>query len=136
MVSEYINLEDAKRAIMHYIAEQTVSKYASSAECKAARYGAEGAMNELDCLPSFGGADAAQHKHFWGVVYALADMVLQYGYRVKFRKREALCDGGLSALETAFSALYTVGCPMNSNGTISVGKLLDFVEHAHRMRGE
>ena len=46
----YIRLTDAKHAIMDYIGEQTASKYASSAECKSARYGAEGAMNELDYL--------------------------------------------------------------------------------------
>jgi hypothetical protein len=49
--STYIKLSDAKHAIMNYIGEQTVSKYASSAECKAARGGAEGAMNELDYIP-------------------------------------------------------------------------------------
>jgi hypothetical protein len=46
----YIRLSDAKTAIMAYIGEQTVSKYASSEECKAARFGAEGAMNELGYL--------------------------------------------------------------------------------------
>lgn len=46
----YIKLSDAKHAIMDYIGEQTVSKYASSAECKSARGGAEGAMNELDYI--------------------------------------------------------------------------------------
>lgn len=47
----YIRLSDAKKAIMDYIGEQTVSKYATADECKAARYGAEGAMNELDYVP-------------------------------------------------------------------------------------
>ena len=46
----YIKLSDAKHAIMDYIGEQTVSKYASSAECKSARGGAEGAMNEFDYI--------------------------------------------------------------------------------------
>lgn len=46
----YIRLSDAKNAIMDYIGEQTVSKYASEAECKSARSGAEGAMNELDYI--------------------------------------------------------------------------------------
>jgi hypothetical protein len=46
----YIRLSDAKNAIMDYIGEQTVSKYASEAECKSARGGAEGAMNELDYI--------------------------------------------------------------------------------------
>lgn len=48
--STYIRLSDAKTAIMAYICEQTVSKYASQVECKAARSGAEGAMNELDYI--------------------------------------------------------------------------------------
>jgi hypothetical protein len=48
--STYIRLSDAKTAIMAYIGEQTVSKYASQVECKAARSGAEGAMNELDYI--------------------------------------------------------------------------------------
>ena len=46
----YIKLSDAKHAIMNYVGEQTVSKYASSEVCKAVRDGAEGAMNELDYL--------------------------------------------------------------------------------------
>lgn len=46
----YIKLSDAKHAIMNYVGEQTVSKYASSEVCKAVRDGAEGAMNELDYI--------------------------------------------------------------------------------------
>lgn len=46
----YIKLSDAKHAIMNYVGEQTVSKYASSEVCKAVRNGAEGAMNELDYI--------------------------------------------------------------------------------------
>jgi hypothetical protein len=47
----YIDREAAKTAIMNYISEQTVSKYATSAECKAAKSGAEGAFNEIDYIP-------------------------------------------------------------------------------------
>lgn len=46
----YIKLSDAKHAIMNYVGERTVSKYASSEVCKAVRDGAEGAMNELDYI--------------------------------------------------------------------------------------
>jgi hypothetical protein len=59
-------------------------------------------------------------------IYALADMVFQFGYRTKFRRQEAVCDGGLSALESAFWALQECGCPINSNGTITLKKLLEF----------
>lgn len=52
MDERYIKLSDAKYAIMDYIGEQTVSKYPSAELCKASRMGAEGAMNELDYVPS------------------------------------------------------------------------------------
>lgn len=61
-------------------------------------------------------------------VDALADMILQFGYRTTFRRKEAICDGGLSALENALSTLCDLGCPTNSNGTITVSKLLQFME--------
>lgn len=51
MYNYYIKLSDARYAIMDYIGEQTVSKYASAADCKLARDGAEGAMNALDYMP-------------------------------------------------------------------------------------
>jgi hypothetical protein len=52
MYDRYIKESDARYAIMDYIGEQTVSKYASSAECKAARYGAEGAMYAIEDVPT------------------------------------------------------------------------------------
>ena len=58
---------------------------------------------------------------------ALSDMVFQFGYETTFRRGKALCDGGLSALESAFSALMCCGCKVNSNGTISVKELLEFM---------
>lgn len=67
-------------------------------------------------------------KQLWNAVYALCDMVLQFGYTTTFRKKDALCDGGLSALETAFAALEWCGCPTNSNGTITVEKLLSYMD--------
>lgn len=59
-MTEYIEREAAKKAIMDYMADQTVSKYASSAECRAARSGAEGAFNEIDDLPA---ADVVEVRH-------------------------------------------------------------------------
>lgn len=58
---------------------------------------------------------------------ALANMVLQFGYETTFRRGKALCDGGLSALETAFSSLMICGCKVNSNGTIWIKELLEFM---------
>ena len=49
---EYIELEKAKQVIYDYILEQTVSKYPSAELCKASRMGAEGAMYELDYVPT------------------------------------------------------------------------------------
>jgi hypothetical protein len=63
-----------------------------------------------------------------GILYALADMVLQFGYSTTFRKKEAVCDGGLSALENAFWWLWQCGCKTNSNGSISVHNLLRFMQ--------
>ncbi len=68
-------------------------------------------------------------------VYATADLVLQFGYRTKFRKCEAVCDGGLSALENAFWVLERAGCKMNSNGTIQVKNLLKFMDEQEKTGG-
>jgi hypothetical protein len=70
----------------------------------------------------------AEMRQLWSAVYALADMVCQFGYSTKFRKQDALCDGGLSALENALSALTDCGCPTNSNGTITTKKLWQFMD--------
>lgn len=61
-------------------------------------------------------------------VYAVADLVLQFGYDTTFRGCKAVCDGGLSALENAFWALERAGCKMNSNGTIQVKNLCKFMD--------
>lgn len=61
-------------------------------------------------------------------ISALADMVNQFGYSTTFRKKEAVCDGGLSALENAFWGLEYCGCKVNSNGTISLKNLFEFQE--------
>ncbi len=62
-------------------------------------------------------------------VYAVADLVLQFGYRTKFRNCDAVCDAGLSALENAFWVLERAGCKMNSNGTIQVKNLCEFMDN-------
>lgn len=59
-------------------------------------------------------------------VNALADMVNQFGYDTTFRRQDAVRDGGLSALENAFSALWECGIKMNSNGTINRKNLWNF----------
>lgn len=61
-------------------------------------------------------------------LYGLADMVNQFSYRTKFHGKDALCDGGLSALENAFWMLGMAGCKINSNGTIQVKNLHQFME--------
>ena len=59
-MSEYIEREAAKRVIENCITEQTVSKYATSAECKAVRGGATIAMFTLDEIPA---ADVVEVRH-------------------------------------------------------------------------
>lgn len=51
-MSRYIKLQDAKNAIDNCITEQTVSMYATSAECRAARHGANLALFALDDIPT------------------------------------------------------------------------------------
>ena len=51
-MAEYIIREQAKQAIYEYILQQTVSKYPSEELCKASRMGAEGAMYEIDYVPT------------------------------------------------------------------------------------
>ena len=76
--------------------------------------------NGVIVLPN-GGKDA-----LFEAVNALADMVNQFGYSTTFRKKDAVCDGGLSALEKAFWALELCGCRVNSNGTITRANLWGF----------
>lgn len=77
--------------------------------------------NGVMVLPDF----SAKHA-LYNAVNALADMVNQFGYSTTFRKQDAVCDGGLSALENAFSALEDCGCKVNSNGTINRKELWEF----------
>ena len=66
-------------------------------------------------------------SQLYNAVSALADMVAQFGYSTTFRNQEAVCDGGLSALENAFSALQDCGCQLTSNGKITLKSLWEFV---------
>lgn len=68
----------------------------------------------------------AHIRAHYEAIYALADMVCQFGYSTTFRKQDAVCDGGLSALEYAFGALLDCGCKTNSNGTITFKNLWAF----------
>ena len=66
-------------------------------------------------------------------LYALADMVNQVAYSTKYYGKDAVCDGGLSALENAFLVLEQAGCKMNANGTIQRKNLHHFMEVVERM---
>lgn len=68
-------------------------------------------------------------------LYALADMVNQFAYSTKYYGKDAVCDGGLSALENAFLVLEHAGCKMNVNGTIQRKNLHHFMEVVERMAG-
>lgn len=65
-------------------------------------------------------------------LYALADMVNQFAYSTKYYGKDAVCDGGLSALENAFCVLEEAGCKMNANGTIQRKNLFHFMEVVER----
>ena len=66
-------------------------------------------------------------------LYALADMVNQFAYSTKYYGKDAVCDGGLSALENALLVLEQAGCKMNVNGTIQRKNLHHFMEVVERM---
>ena len=66
-------------------------------------------------------------------LYALADMVNQFAYSTKYYGKDAVCDGGMSALENAFLVLEQAGCKMNVNGTIQRKNLHHFMEVVERM---
>lgn len=68
-------------------------------------------------------------------LYALADMVNQFAYRTTYYGKDAVCDGGLSALETAFFVLGQAGCKVNANGTIQRKNLHHFMAVVERMEG-
>jgi hypothetical protein len=99
-------------------------------QAEYAGYRAIAFESEIDALPTANVVEVrgAEMRQLWSAVYALADMVCQFGYSTKFRKQDALCDGGLSALENALSALTDCGCPTNSNGTITTKKLFQFMD--------
>lgn len=85
---------------------------------------------------SEGELSKAHIQAHYEAIYALADMVYQFGYSTTFRNQDAVCDGGLSALEYAFGALLDCGCRMNSNGTITLKNLWVFQEEIRaKMKG-
>lgn len=65
---------------------------------------------------------------------ALADMVNQFGYCTTFRRGEAVCDAGLSALEYAFGVLEDAGCKVNSNGSIQRKRLFEFMDRIDKLK--
>lgn len=67
-------------------------------------------------------------------LYALADMVNQFAYSTKYYGKDAVCDGGLSALENAFWVLEQAGCKTNANGTIQRKNLFHFMEVMERCK--
>jgi hypothetical protein len=69
----------------------------------------------------------------YDALYALADMVNQFAYSTIFYGKDAVCDGGLSALENAFWVLGKAGCKVNSNGTIQRKNLFHFMAVLERM---
>ena len=73
------------------------------------------------------------NKALCDTLIALADMVNQFAYSTTFYGKEAVCDGGLSALEYAFWVLGQSGCKINSNGTIQRNNLFRYMEELERM---
>lgn len=74
-------------------------------------------------------------KPLCAALCALADMVNQFAYSTKYYGKDAVCDGGLSALENAFCVLEQAGCKVNANGTIQRKNLFHFMEVLERMGG-
>lgn len=93
---------------------------------------------EIKNAPTVDVAETVVHTQaHYEAIYALADMVVQFGYSTKFRNQNAVCDGGLSALEYAFGALEDCGCKVNSNGTITLKNLFAFQEEImKKIKGE
>lgn len=65
-------------------------------------------------------------------LYSVADLVNQFAYETTFRRKDAVADGGLSALEYAFNTLWMGGVKLNSNGTITREYLWKFMEEHYR----
>ena len=77
MEKEYIEREAAKNAIFEYICSHTMSKFPSAELLRASKMGAEGALNEIDDVPT---ADVAEVKHGEWVRSGRCDHV---PYRIK-----------------------------------------------------
>ena len=104
--------------------------------CDAVLEQAESIYNAGYRKQSEGELTKAHIEAHYEAICALADMVCQFGYSTTFRKKDAVCDGGLSALEYAFCALQDCGCKTNSNGTITLKNLWAFQEEFEaKMKG-
>lgn len=121
-------------------AEETVKEFAKFLVDKA-EFGTINVGDIADlCCEFLEGAEAkdvltqAHILAHYEAIYALADMVCQFGYSTTFRNQEAVCNGGLSALEVAFGALQDCGCRLNSNGTITLKNLFEFQEKFDKLR--
>ena len=76
------------------------------------------------------------NKELGEALYVLADMVNQFAYSTFYYGKDAVCDGGLSALESAFWVLEDAGCKINANGTIQRKNLFQFMEGLERIINE
>ena len=120
-MSEYIE-RGALLALFESAEEDDIELYGVHiSDC----FPAERASEIANTLPS---ADVVEVKHYCDALYALADMVNQFAYSTTFYGKEAVCDGGLSALEAAFWVLEQAGCKVNSNGTIQRANLFRFMD--------
>lgn len=76
------------------------------------------------------------NKELGEALYVLADMVNQFAYSTFYYGKDAVCNGGLSALESAFWVLEDAGCKINANGTIQRKNLFRFMEGLERIINE
>ena len=79
MGKEYIEREAAKNAIFEYICGHTMSKFPSAELLRASKMGAEGALNEIDDVPT---ADVAEVKHGEWMVKDYNNPAFSMGYKV------------------------------------------------------
>ncbi len=106
--------------------------------------GAKETVNELQHTPFYDDRDKATaiitvqttppSELIRDTLIALCDMVNQFAYSTTFCRCDAICDGGLSALESAFWVLGQHGCKINSNGTIQRHNLQKFEESLGKER--
>lgn len=136
-ISKEKQIEEMAREVIGGCEE--CSKCPLSFDCKAYEYATK-FYNANYRKQSVGEQETLTKAHIqahYEAIYALADMVNQFGYSTTFRNQKAVCDGGLSALEYAFGALQDCGCKLNSNGSITLKNLFAFQEEIDaKMEGE